>query len=221
VMRHGELWAMVRCGDVGLYGIGGHAHNDQLSFELCLGGQPLIIDSGAYVYTPDPAARNAFRSTAAHATLRVDGREQNPLPADYLFRVDDHAHAHALDWRADGPRAEFAGEHHGFDPVVHRRQLRFDGEARTLEIEDGVTGGEELLWSFPLAPGAEVVVDGARAIARWPQAALTVEAEDGVDFAVDEARVSPGYGRRVPAPVLRARSGPRERTRFVLSASAR
>ena len=99
VMRHEELWAMVRCGDVGLQGVGAHAHNDQLSFELCLGSQPLVIDPGAYLYTPDPVARNAFRATAAHATLQVDGREQNPLRSDYLFSVEDRAHARTLTGR--------------------------------------------------------------------------------------------------------------------------
>lgn len=217
VMRHDDLWAMVRCGDVGLEGVGGHAHNDQLSFELCLGEQPLIVDPGAYVYTPDPAARNAFRSTAAHSTLQVDGREQNPLRSDYLFALEDRTHARALAWAADGPRAAFAGEHRGFEPVIHRRRLDFDGVTGTLAIVDEVTGGERLQWSFPLAPGAEISHEGRRATLRWPSATLTVEAE-GVEWAVERGWVSPGYGRRQPAPVLRARSGTRGQTRFQLRA---
>ncbi len=161
VMRHEQLWAIVRCGDVGLEGVGAHAHNDQLSFELCLGRQPLVVDPGAYVYTPDPVARNAFRATAAHATLQVDGREQNPLRSDYLFSVEDHAHARALHWEADGARAIFTGEHRGFAPMVHRRRVTFDGDTRTLEIEDElVGGGERLQWSFPLAAGGRVEIAG-------------------------------------------------------------
>jgi hypothetical protein len=218
VMRHEDLWAIVRCGDVGLEGVGGHAHNDQLSFELCLGAQPLIVDPGAYLYTPDPAARNAFRSTAAHATLQVDGREQNPLRDDYLFALEDRAQARALAWEADGPKAAFAGEHRGFDPVVHWRRVEFDGAGRSLAVTDRVTGGERLQWSFPLAPGADVSIDGPRATARWPHATVTVEAE-GVEWAVEQGWLSPGYGRREPAPVLRARSGLRPETRFVLQAS--
>jgi hypothetical protein len=219
VMRHGALWAMVRCGDVGLDGVGAHAHNDQLSFELCLGNQPLVIDPGTYLYTSDPAARNAFRATAAHSTLQVDGREQNPLRTDYLFSVEDRARARALAWEADDARASFAGEHTGFDPVVHRRKVSFDGRAGTLEIDDEVTGGERLQWSFPLAPGAEVTVEDARANARWPAATLTLEAPDGVEWAVDNGWMSPAYGVREPARVLRARSGARRHARFVLRAA--
>ena len=145
-----------------------HAHNDQLSFELCLGDQPLVVDPGAYVYTPDPAARNAFRATAAHATLQVDGREQNPLRSDYLFALEDRAQARALAWEADGPRATFAGEHRGFDPVVHRRRVSFDGERRTLEVEDEVTRRRAAAVELPAGAGRAGRGGGRAArLARW------------------------------------------------------
>ena len=221
VMRHGALWAMVRCGDVGLEGVGAHAHNDQLSFELCLGDQPLLVDPGAYVYTPDPQARNAFRATAAHATLQVDGGEQNTLATDYLFSLEDRTAARSLAWEADGARATFTGEQRGFAPVVHRRSVRFDGAAGTVEVDDEVIGGgERLQWSFPLAVGADVDVAGATATARWPGATLEFEAPDGVAWSVEEGWTSPRYGVREPALVLRASSGARPSTRFVLRASA-
>ncbi len=221
VMRHGALWAIIRCGDVGLEGVGAHAHNDQLSFELCLGDQPLLVDPGAYVYTPDPQARNAFRATAAHATLQVDGGEQNPLRSDYLFSLEDRAEARLLAWEPDGARATFTGEHGGFAPVVHRRHVRFDGAAGTVEVDDEVIGGgERLQWSFPLAVGAYVEVEGGAVTARWPGATLELEAPDGVAWSVEEGWTSPRYGVREPAPVLRARSGPRTGTRFVLRAAA-
>jgi hypothetical protein len=207
VMRHDDFWAMARCGDVGLEGVGAHAHNDQLAFELCLGAQPLVVDPGAYVYTPDPAARNAFRSTAAHSTLQVAGREQNPLRSDYLFAVEDRAHAAALSWETDGPRARFAGRHEGFAPAVHERRFAFDGEARTLTLEDvvhGVSAGEELAWALPLAPGARVSTREDGAIAEWPAARLEVRSP-GVGWSLEEGWVSPAYGVREPAPVLRAR----------------
>ena len=221
VMRHGAFWAIVRCGDVGLEGVGAHAHNDQLSFELCLGDQPLLVDPGAYVYTPDPVARNAFRATAAHATLQVDGREQNPLRSDYLFSLEDRAGARSLAWEADGAQATFLGEHRGFAPVVHRRRVRFDGAAGTVEVDDEVIGGgESLQWSFPLAAGAQVEVVGAAATALWPGATLQLQAPDGVTWSVEQGWTSPRYGVREPAPVLRARSGRRTSTRLVLRASA-
>ena len=96
VLRAGGTHAVVRCGDTGRYGRGGHSHNDQLSFELFAGGRPLVADPGTYLYTADPAARNLFRSTAYHATLRIARTEQNELRTDDLFVMEDQAQARAL-----------------------------------------------------------------------------------------------------------------------------
>jgi hypothetical protein len=225
-MRHGPLWAIVRCGDVGLGGIGAHAHNDQLSFELALGEQPLIVDPGSYVYTADAGARNAFRATRAHSTLSVGGTEQNRLREDYLFALAEEAHARRLRFEADGPSACFEGEHRGFrelgQTIRHRRRLRFEGRAGVVRITDTVLGarGEELLWSFPLAAGGEASAEGSRALSSFPGARLDVEAE-GATLAVESGWLSPSYGVRVAAPVLRARriaESDEDTTRFTLTA---
>jgi len=227
VMRHGALWCIVRCGDVGLGGIGAHAHNDQLSFELAVGRQPLVVDPGSYLYTADARARNEFRSTRAHSTLCVGGAEQNRLRSDYLFSLPDETRARCLRFEADGARAIFEGEHEGFRalarPVRHRRRLSFDAQAGALHIADTVIGarGEELLWSFPLAPG-EAEARSSRARAVFAGARLTIEA-DGATLAAEGGWLSPRYGVRVAAPVVRARRVARsdeDVTRFVLTVSA-
>jgi hypothetical protein len=227
VMRHGPLWAIVRCGDVGLEGIGAHAHNDQLSFELALGEQPLIVDPGSYLYTADASARNAFRSTRAHSTLSVGGAEQNRLRSDYLFTLPEESHARCLRFEPDGARAVFVGEHSGFHelarPVRHRRELRFDGEACVVSITDTVFGaaGEKLTWSFPLAPG-EATAEGSRALACVADAELEILVEDAA-VSVEQGWIAPSYGVRVAAPVVRVRrtaASDEDVTRFTLTARA-
>jgi hypothetical protein len=209
VMRHERLWAIVRCGDVGLGGIGAHAHNDQLSFELALGMQPLVVDPGSYLYTADPRARNEFRSTRAHSTLSVGTAEQSPLRSDYLFELPDEAQARCLRFDSEGPRARFEGEHSGFRAlgrgVVHRRVLCFDGEAAVVRITDHVLGarGQELSWCFPLAPGM-ASAEGSRALATFDGGQLQIDAE-GATLAVEQGWLSPSYGVRLTAPVVRAR----------------
>jgi Heparinase II/III-like protein/Heparinase II/III N-terminus len=209
VMRHGELWAIVRCGDVGLGGIGAHAHNDQLSFELAFGGQPLVVDPGSYLYTADAQARNEFRSTGSHSTLRIGSSEQNRLRSDYLFTLPEETCARCLRFETDGPRTLFEGEHTGFRnlqrAVRHRRELRFDGRSAVVHVTDTVFGarGEELLWSFPLAPG-EANARASRALAQFAGVRLGVEA-DGAALEVESGWVSPSYGVRIAAPMLRAR----------------
>jgi len=218
VLRRGPLFVLARCGETGMQGLGGHGHNDQLEVEVCHGADVLVTDPGAYVYTPDPAARNAFRSTAAHATLQVDGREQNPLDRG-LFLMPDHTRAEVVGFDAEEP--SFTGRHHGFAPVVHERTVRLtDGG---VSIEDVVTDGapHELTWSFPLAPGASAAGrDGGVEITAGATRALLVA--DCVEWSVRGGHVSPRYGVRAAAEVVgaRARSAPgRHAVRFELRLS--
>jgi Heparinase II/III-like protein/Heparinase II/III N-terminus len=195
-MRVGDLFALVRCGDTGRYGRGGHSHNDLLSFELAVGHRPLVVDPGTYLYTADPPSRNLFRSTAFHSTLRVGGAEQNELRTDDLFAMEDRASANTLAWEPRPTGAVFEGEHFGFlvlpSPAVHTRRVELDGQASELRIRDTVSSAEshELEWTFPLAPGAE--------------SRLEVRA-DGLDFSLEDGWYSPSYGVRVSTKFLRAR----------------
>lgn len=209
VARGADLHAIVRCGDTGMYGQGAHSHNDQLSFELTVGAQPMIVDPGAYLYKSAPDERNRFRSTAYHSTLRIAGAEQNEMPLDLVFRMPDRSRAELLRWEADGDRAVFEGRHHGFEvldpPATHTRRLEFDCRAGTVLIRDVVTcsGSHDLEWTFTLAPSRAVAHDGG-ATAEFGDATLTIEA-DGLDFAIEDGWISPSYGVRVPAPFVRAR----------------
>jgi len=186
VLREGDLYLIVRCGDVGRHGRGGHGHNDQLSFELAAGGRPLVIDPGTYVYTADPVERNRFRSTAYHTTLRLDGGEQNELRTDDLFLMADRARAEKLAW----DETTFEGRHRGFPGATHTRRIELG--KNELRIRDTVSSpaAHELEWILPLAPGREND--------------LEVRAE-GLDFRPEEGWYSPRYGVREPTTFLRAR----------------
>jgi hypothetical protein len=227
VLRGGDLYAIVRCGDVGVGGLGSHAHNDQLAFELSWRGHPLVVDPGSYLYTADPDARNAFRSTGFHATLRIDGAEQNEISRDRLFALDDRTRAEAEAWEIQGEETAFTGRHHGFealeDPATHERRLALDGAEGAVTITDTVSsrGEHELEWTFPLAPCAVEVTDGG-AMARFEAVSLAVEA-DGVTFTVEDGWLSPRYGVREPTTFLRARRRSRpgdDVTVFTLRAGA-
>jgi hypothetical protein len=186
VLRNGSLYAIVRCGDVGRHGRGGHGHNDQLSFELADAEGPLVVDPGTFVYTSDPVERNRFRSTAFHATLRVGGHEQNELRTDDLFTMTDRAHAEALSWDT----TSFEGRHHGFPGATHTRRVEL--VELELRITDTVTSvdAQDLEWTFPLAPGAERRVQVAG---------------EGLEFEPEDGWYSPRYGVREPTTFLRAR----------------
>lgn len=73
-----DKWYLAICATpLGQNGIGGHTHNDKLSFELWIDGKNVVTDPGTYLYTPLPEERNLFRSTKAHSVPQIEGTEQN------------------------------------------------------------------------------------------------------------------------------------------------
>jgi hypothetical protein len=207
VLRDGPLWVLVRCGPTGMRGRGGHGHNDALSFELSVGDRPVVVDPGSYLYTADPAARNAFRSTAAHSTLRVDGREQNDLGLD-LFLLPERARARAL--QVDERR--FEGRHEGFG-AGHVRTLTLEG-GELLRVVDTIDDDHEHLleYALPLDPGCTAQVHEGEVVVRSGEWRIEVAAP-GMPLRVEDGWYSPSYGVRVPAPVVRGRrrgTGPTE-----------
>jgi hypothetical protein len=227
-MRAGAMYAAVRCGDVGIYGRGCHAHNDIMGFELCFGETPLVVDPGSYLYTADAVARNRFRSTAAHSTLQIDRAEQNELRAERLFALVDRARPEVLAWETSRTSATLTGRHHGFEalraPATHTRTIHLDAEKQTLEIVDEVVSDEahELAWTFQMAPcSVEITPDGL-VVAHFPEVAMQIRGE-GLIPTVEERWISPGYGTCGPAPAVRlhGRSRPRHhRSVIVLSLPA-
>ncbi|MBS1891231.1 MAG: alginate lyase family protein [Actinobacteria bacterium] len=210
VLRGGATYLLVRCGDTGLGGEGGHAHNDQLSFELSHRGVPLIEDPGAFRYAPDPTLRKRFRSTAFHATMQPDGEEQNPLPEPPRFPLGDRTRAEAIAFEADGPRPSFEGLHHGFEhlaaPLRYRRRLELDPEAEALTIVDTVAGAgpHDLLWTFPLGANEGVETEPDGVTVTFATTRMRIEGA-GVEFAVAEELYSPRYGVMEPRAFVRAR----------------
>jgi hypothetical protein len=221
--RNDYVHVVIRCGDTGLGGLGAHAHNDQLSFELSGRAGPLIIDPGSYVYTANVELRALFRSTGFHSTLRMDGVEQNEIDLERPFELRDRTRAEALMWSSDSERTIFRGRHSGYEhlpvPAVHTRSLTILRDQPTLIIEDAVesAGRHALEWSFPLAPCA-VQVESGIATAVFEGDRLAIQTDDAV-LTVAEGWYSPRYGVRIRTPVVQASrrsSGPLDVTRFVL-----
>jgi uncharacterized heparinase superfamily protein len=69
--RHLGDSMLIDCGPVGPDYQPGHAHCDTLSYELCIDGRKVIVDSGVYEYVAGEM-RQYVRSTAAHNTVCVD-----------------------------------------------------------------------------------------------------------------------------------------------------
>jgi uncharacterized heparinase superfamily protein len=114
-----------------------HAHADMFSFELTVGGAPVIVDSGVFEYAAGEW-RTGFRSTAAHNTVEVDGRDQSEMWGS--FRVGRRAHPRNVIWTDDASFAAISGEHDGYAPVIHQRTIVALKDARIWLIVDRIAG---------------------------------------------------------------------------------
>lgn len=208
VVRRGGDYLLVTNGPVGTRGFGNHKHNDQLSFELHLAGVPLIVDPGSYVYTGDPAARNAFRSTAGHNTLQIDEAEQHDFKPEWLFRMFAAGVPSHGEFRAEGNGAWYRGTFGGYrrlsHPVVHERAFAIDFAARQLVLRDTLTGTGEhrLTWRFHCAPGIGALAAGS--VAHFESAAgrWVLECPAGLIPKIDPGWYSPSYGVRMSSAVV-------------------
>jgi uncharacterized heparinase superfamily protein len=79
VLRAGEVSIIVDAGPFGTESAD-HSHSDTLSVIVRRGNRDILIDPGTYTYVADPKWPDWFRGSAAHNTVRVDGRDQS-MPA--------------------------------------------------------------------------------------------------------------------------------------------
>jgi uncharacterized heparinase superfamily protein len=206
VLRDDTTHVIVDCGDVGMRGIGGHGHNDALSFELVLDGTPIVTDCGAYLYTASREWRNKFRSTAFHNTIQVDGEEINRfISPDHLWQLRNDAQPDRVMWTFDGVSDRFNGSHTGYlrldSPVRPARALTLRNGKGSVHVTDTLEGAgiRQLSWRFTIDPTVHCdVLDGRVRFRvghdeRW--LVLRTGFED-LAVALESGWVSPSYGVR-------------------------
>jgi heparinase II/III-like protein len=159
IMRDGDLYLCFNASDAGLNGRGSHGHNDALSIEVSAGGRAFIVDPGTYVYSGDLEKRHAFRSTAYHSTVQIDGLEQNTTDLHVPFVIGNEARPRVLEWQTSDDFDKVVAEHYGY-PVIHRRTVVFNKRERRWVIDDEFIGEGEHLYEvrFHFAPGLDVKV---------------------------------------------------------------
>ena len=126
------------CGPLGMGALAGHGHADALSFTLRAFGRDVLVDPGTYDYFSYPKWRQYFRSTRAHNTVVIDGRDQSEMLGPFLW--GKRAKAECLNWQPTDTGGKVVGEHDGYshlrDPVIHKRMIDLDG--RELVVRDDI-----------------------------------------------------------------------------------
>jgi hypothetical protein len=148
------------CGPLGFESIAAHGHADSLSFILNAYGQPYFIDTGSYIYIADNPYRNYFRSTAAHNTIVIDGRNQSEMAGAFLW--SNKANSFVDEWISNEHYDKISAWHDGYhrlkDPVTHKRVIKFDKEREIIIIDDylEMKSNHEIEQYFHLAPQCRV-----------------------------------------------------------------
>lgn len=207
VLRSPESVMVVDTGEVGMGGIGGHGHNDVLSFDLWAAGAPVLVDSGTYTYTADPPARQAMRSTAAHNTIRIDGQETSRLAGErWLWQISNDAHPRMLEWSSSPDTDSLVAEHDGYtrlpQPVVHRRSIRFEKRRHVWRLVDELLGAGEHLVELFFHPAVPLTVEDDSVRLRAPGGDILLLGPAGLALRLEDGWISRGYGQREPATVL-------------------
>lgn len=154
-IRESEDMLIVDCGSIGPDYQPGHAHCDTLSYELYLDGRRVVVDAGVHDYEPSEA-RSYARSTRAHNTVEVDGKEQSEVWG--VFRVARRAKPiKAILKKVDKNRVLFEGAHDGYHRipgrVTHQRRIEYESNKAWTIIDELQGNGKHQVESFiHLAP---------------------------------------------------------------------
>ena len=129
-------------GPLGYLAIAAHGHADALSIWLHLDDRPVIVDSGTYLYHSGAEWRAHFRSTAAHNTMAVSGRNSS-TPAGN-FNWTQRAEARLIEL-AGSDQIRMTAEHDGYVGRLgccHRRTVTA-GPTGLITLADSIDGTAE------------------------------------------------------------------------------
>ncbi len=182
--------------------------------EVRYGGVDVLADPGTYCYHGEPEWRSYFRSTIAHSTVEIGGRNQSAESGPFMWS----RHARTLEIDVPDAALNWTAEHDGYGALRprawHRRSVRLDPASRAIDIADVIDGGgHEVRMAFNFGPLVRVSLDGSHADLSWPEAAVPgsarLELPAGLEWRVHQGSMDPilgwysdGLGRKTPAVAL-------------------
>jgi hypothetical protein len=167
-----EVRVLADAGPLGYLSIAAHGHADALAFTLSVGGREVLIDPGTYTYQGDMAWREYFRGTSAHNTVTVDGQSQSTSGGRFMWL--SHGDGRCISFDPEHENQILVAEHDGYrrlsDPVIHRREWRYEPRGKCLTVSDRLSakGEHEYVWHWHFAETVAVAVEPGCVVARVP-----------------------------------------------------
>lgn len=163
-MQSGPAVLIADIAEVGASYQPGHAHADTLSFELSLGRQRVMVNSGTSLYA-EGKERCRQRSSKAHNTLVINDQDSSQVWKS--FRVAKRARVQNIDMQPTQQERMLTASHDGYyktHKVLHTRTWRM--RENELIIQDYVsgTGEHKIELFFHLHPDIQAVQQDAQTI---------------------------------------------------------
>ncbi len=175
----GDMVVVMDVGPLGYLSLCAHGHADALAMTLSIAGQPVLIDPGTFLYHSGGTWREYFRSTAAHNTVVIDGRNQSRPGGPFMWLTKARVEIESFEESED--RISLAARHTGYQRrgkgVVHRREVTLDKKVPLLTVADTLTGpgDHRLEIGFHFPPGLTPVPQGRHYLIDGLEAAVLIE----------------------------------------------
>jgi uncharacterized heparinase superfamily protein len=205
ILKGGPFHLIFDCGPVGMAGrqLATHGHSDLLSFCLDVEGEPFIIDPGSGTYSENREIHDYFRSTLAHNTIAVDGRDQCGLAGTWTLQK--HPKAALIRWETGKELDRVSGEHDGYEPTIHRREIqlhKISGAALTIYDDLIGSGLHDYQCYFHLAPDISCEISDNSVRLTSSKSCLTMSFQPTLVVKESRGLFAPDYGEWIEAPVL-------------------
>jgi hypothetical protein len=193
------------CGPVGMAGrqLATHGHSDLLSFCLDVKGEPFIVDPGSGSYTENRMIHDYLRSSSGHNTITIDGQDQCGLAGTWT--LEKHPKATLLSWESSEAFERVCGEHDGYKPIIHRREIQLAREPiPIIRIYDDIMGDgvHGYKCHFHLAPSVVPEISPTSIGLESPKSSLRMSYDPRLAVKNAKGWFAPDYGQWIEAPVL-------------------
>jgi hypothetical protein len=175
----------------------GHGHADTLSFELSHRGRRLITDTGVMTYVGG-GVRQYDRSTAAHNTIEIDGRDQCELWGSFRCARRPSRHDGSTESTRDGGvlSGRYRGPSRGVRSVSHSRRISISSRLMSMTDVVAAAGRRRATIRLHFAPGLRL----RRANRAWlvedsGGRSLACLVSDGLDWRETSSPYHPEFGR--------------------------
>lgn len=205
ILMAGPFHLVFDCGPIGMAGreLATHGHSDLLSFCLDVNSEPFVVDPGSGTYTENREIHDYFRSSSGHNTITIDGQDQCGLAGTWTLKK--HPKARLLSWESYETYDKVCGEHDGYKPIVHRREIQLTKvPTPIIGIHDDIMGDGIHSYEcyFHLAPNVIPEISRTSVQLTSPKSRVKMSFDPNLTAKRVKGWFAPDYGQWIEAPVL-------------------